>query len=83
MPITESGITLNFPDNNYFRFEDCQGYKEIQSMVWQQRMFIVWGLALWGLEGSDNGYGQIPAYPIYWYYISSFIQEYTFGIFIQ
>ncbi len=31
MPITESGITLNFPDNNYFRFEDCQGYKEIQN----------------------------------------------------
>lgn len=31
MPITESGITLKFPDNNYFRFEDCQGYKEIQN----------------------------------------------------
>jgi hypothetical protein len=31
MPITESGITLNFPDNNYFRLEDCDGYKKIQS----------------------------------------------------
>ena len=30
MPITESGITLNFPDSNYFRFQDCQGYKDIQ-----------------------------------------------------
>lgn len=30
MPITESAITLNFPDDNYFRFEDCEGYKKIQ-----------------------------------------------------
>lgn len=30
MAITESLITLNFPDNNYFRFEDCKGYKDIQ-----------------------------------------------------
>lgn len=30
MPITESFITLNFPDNNYFRFEDCEGYKKIE-----------------------------------------------------
>ena len=29
--ITESGITLNFPDNNFFRFENCQGYKNIQN----------------------------------------------------
>lgn len=31
MPITESGITLNFPDNNFFRIGDCQGYKDIQN----------------------------------------------------
>ena len=31
MPITESNITLNFPDDNYFRFENCQGYKDIQN----------------------------------------------------
>lgn len=31
MPITESGITLNFPDNNYFRLGDCDGYKKIQN----------------------------------------------------
>lgn len=30
MPITESSITLNFPDNNYFRLCDCEGYKAIQ-----------------------------------------------------
>lgn len=28
--LTESNITLNFPDNNYFRFQDCEGYKQIQ-----------------------------------------------------
>ena len=31
MPITESGITLNFPDNNYFRLGGCDGYKKIQN----------------------------------------------------
>lgn len=31
MSITESSITLNFPDNNYFRFQDCNGYKTIQN----------------------------------------------------
>jgi hypothetical protein len=31
MPITESSITLNFPDENYFRFQDCKGYKDIQN----------------------------------------------------
>lgn len=25
---TESSITLNFPDSNYFRFADCPGYKQ-------------------------------------------------------
>ena len=24
---TESSITLNFPDNNFFRFADCDGYR--------------------------------------------------------
>jgi hypothetical protein len=31
MPITESSITLNFPDNNYFRLGDCEGYKILQN----------------------------------------------------
>ncbi len=28
MPYTESGITLNFPDNNFFCFENCAGYQQ-------------------------------------------------------
>lgn len=31
MPITESSITLNFPDNNFFRLGECDGYKKIQN----------------------------------------------------
>jgi hypothetical protein len=31
MKIEESSITLNFPDNNYFRFQECKGYKDIQN----------------------------------------------------
>jgi hypothetical protein len=31
MQITESSITLNFPDKNYFRLCDCDGYKAIQN----------------------------------------------------
>jgi len=29
MPFTESEITLNFPDNNYFCFENCAAHQEI------------------------------------------------------
>lgn len=38
--ITESGITLTFPDNNYFRFETCQGYKNIQDNF--KEMDVCW-----------------------------------------
>lgn len=31
MPIIESSVTLNFPDNNYFRLCDCDGYKALQN----------------------------------------------------
>jgi hypothetical protein len=31
MAITESGITLTFPDHRFFRFQDCSGYKAIQN----------------------------------------------------
>ncbi len=31
MAITESLITLNFPDTNFFRFQECRGYKDIQN----------------------------------------------------
>ena len=40
MPIIESQITLNFPDNNYFRFQDCQGYKGIQNHF--KEMDVCW-----------------------------------------
>jgi hypothetical protein len=40
MPITESLITLNFPDNNYFRFQDCRGYKDIQNHF--KEMDVCW-----------------------------------------
>jgi hypothetical protein len=40
MPVTESQITLNFPDNNFFRFEDCDGYKAIQNNF--KEMDVCW-----------------------------------------
>lgn len=40
MAITESGITLNFPDNKHFRFKDCQGYKDIQQNF--REMDVCW-----------------------------------------
>jgi hypothetical protein len=40
MPITESSITLNFPDNNYFRLCDCDGYKSIQNNL--AEMDVCW-----------------------------------------
>jgi hypothetical protein len=40
MAVTESNITLNFPDNNYFRFQDCEGYRQIQQNF--KEMDICW-----------------------------------------
>jgi hypothetical protein len=40
MAITESSITLLFPDNNFFRFENCRGYKEIQNNF--KEMDVCW-----------------------------------------
>lgn len=40
MAITESSITLNFPDNNFFRFENCKGYKDIQNNF--KEMDVCW-----------------------------------------
>ncbi|TAD99975.1 MAG: hypothetical protein EAZ97_07285 [Bacteroidetes bacterium] len=37
--VTESGITLNFPDENFFRFENCQGHKNLQNI---QEMDCCW-----------------------------------------
>ncbi len=32
MPITESEITLNFPDDKFFRFENCDGHKNLSNI---------------------------------------------------
>lgn len=40
MPIVESAITLDFPDNNYFRLCDCEGYKQIQDNL--SEMDVCW-----------------------------------------
>lgn len=40
MTITESSITLDFPDNNCFRFEKCKGYKDIQNNF--KEMDVCW-----------------------------------------
>jgi hypothetical protein len=39
MVIQESSITLNFPDNNCFRFEECKGYKDLQYV---KEMDVCW-----------------------------------------
>ena len=39
MSITESSITLNFPDNNFFRFEDCQGHRNLNNI---KEMDVCW-----------------------------------------
>lgn len=32
MPITESEISLNFPDDKFFRFENCDGHKNLSNI---------------------------------------------------
>ncbi|GGF21843.1 hypothetical protein [Echinicola rosea] len=34
--IEESNITLNFSDNNFFRFEDCSGYKALSAYSFKE-----------------------------------------------
>ncbi len=38
--ISESQITLNFPDDNFFRFENCRGYNDIQNNF--KEMDVCW-----------------------------------------
>lgn len=40
MIITESAITLNFPDNNYFRFQDCEGYQALSGHNFKEMDFF-------------------------------------------
>jgi len=36
---TESNITLNFPDSNFFRFEDCSGHNRLDNI---KEMDVCW-----------------------------------------
>jgi len=36
MPFTESGITLNFPDSNYFCFENCFGFQTLSAFHFKE-----------------------------------------------
>ncbi len=40
MAIEESSIVLDFPDNNYFRLQGCEGYKRIQDNL--KEMDVCW-----------------------------------------
>lgn len=57
MPITESGITLNFPTHHYFRLGNCEGYKKIQNNF--SEMDVCWydeaNDALYLIELKDLG----------------------------
>jgi hypothetical protein len=70
MPITESSISLNFPDSNHFRFQDCDGYKEIQNNF--KEMDVCWydtiNDVLYLIELKDWSDGKLleeadPSYP--------------------
>lgn len=71
MPVVESSISLNFPDNNYFRIGECDGYKSIQNNFaemdacwYDQANDILYIIELkdWGdnklLEESDPSYSE-------------------------
>jgi hypothetical protein len=36
MPLTESGITLNIPDESYFRFQNCRAYQHLSRMSFKE-----------------------------------------------
>jgi len=61
MAIVESGVTLNFPDNNFFRFQDCQGYTRIQQNF--KEMDVCWydqiNDILYIIELKDWGDGSL------------------------
>ncbi len=59
--IAESNITLQFPDDNYFRFSDCQGYtslsgyyfKEMDACWYDAENNIYWLIELKDYSGSN------------------------------
>jgi hypothetical protein len=65
---TESNITLNFPDNNFFRFADCIGYKQLSGANFKEMD------ACWYEVGSN----------IYWLIeLKDFTADFTAGISIE
>lgn len=64
--ITESNITLNFPDNNYFRFEDCPGYHALSAYSFKE-MDACWhdqaGNIYWIIELKDFSLASLSTSP--------------------
>jgi len=53
---TESSITLDFPDNNFFRFEYCQGYNNLSGYYFKEMdacWFDIASDTLWLIELKD------------------------------
>ena len=59
---TESNITLNFPDNNFFRFSTCQGYTSLSGNHFKE-MDACWydtgGNFYWLIELKDYSLASI------------------------
>ena len=62
MPFIESGITIDFPDNNYFQFSDCAAYNLIKSnsvkemdLCWlEQSKDTLWAIELKTFTDASN-----------------------------
>ncbi len=69
MKITESEITLNFPDGNYFRFETCEAYKklshikEMDACWYDEKSDILYMIELKNWENSQLEEEQDPTIP--------------------
>lgn len=61
--LTESGITLTFPDHRFFRFQDCKGYQNLSGYHFKE-MDVCWFEAanncLWLIELKDFSGSSSP-----------------------
>ncbi len=68
--LTESNITLNFPDNNFFRFEKCAGHKRLShikemDVCWyEQKSDTLYIIELKNWENNTLIEESDPNYPI-------------------
>ena len=68
MPHTENGITVNFPDTNYFQYEGCpayitikgQGVCEMDFVWWQRADNTLWMIELKGFYDRTNPLHEPP-----------------------